>query len=368
MNHKEKLLELYSQCNGEVNLNLLPNEILDFLNIIGDNIESQKGVFTVLVTLGIHKSLNSNQDIRYHQDNMSGGFSGRSIDTKYITPTLKELNLPSMSESGWLTRSLEQPYPYTKDYEGKIGNKKVRFSFLEIVDYMNQNYSQVDSVVKFLLKKSIDIREKNKVEISPLSNPEKLTIDIVIKSFTDFMYTNYTIPGGSKIPVIIFYTVYQILIDELKRYENCKLKDLGYHTTSDRTSKSSGDIEIFNGDKILESLEIKFNIDITSHMVNRALEKIYSYNPSRYYILSTSGISQSDYEEIMTKINKLKTEHGCQLIVNGLIPTLKYYMRLITNINVLLIKITENILQDTELKVEHKKNWKKTLDEIERIR
>jgi DNA (cytosine-5)-methyltransferase 1 len=49
---------------------------------------------------------------------MVGGFSGRRIDTQYITPTLKELGLPAMAESGWLTRSLEQPYPYTLDYNG----------------------------------------------------------------------------------------------------------------------------------------------------------------------------------------------------------------------------------------------------------
>ena len=59
---------------------------------------------------------------------MDQGFSGRSIDTKYITPTLKELGLTSMSESGWLTRSLEQPYPYDFKYQGKISKVKDEFS------------------------------------------------------------------------------------------------------------------------------------------------------------------------------------------------------------------------------------------------
>ncbi len=59
---------------------------------------------------------------------MSQEISGRSIETKFITPTLKELGLPSMAESGWLTRSLEQPYPYTFDYEGKISGKGISIS------------------------------------------------------------------------------------------------------------------------------------------------------------------------------------------------------------------------------------------------
>ena len=104
----------------------MPSEIDAELNTVGKNIESQKGVFTVLITLAIYKTLHPAQDIRYHQENMAGGFSGRSNDTKFITPTLKQLKLTSMSESGWLTRSLEQPYPYDLDYNGKVGNPQVK--------------------------------------------------------------------------------------------------------------------------------------------------------------------------------------------------------------------------------------------------
>lgn len=44
---------------------------------------------------------------------MDKGYSGRSFDTKYITPFMK-FKFPkiAMRESGWLTRSLEQLEPY----------------------------------------------------------------------------------------------------------------------------------------------------------------------------------------------------------------------------------------------------------------
>ena len=112
MNHREKLLELYQNSNNSYSYNSLPNKAREDIKTIADKCFKQKGVFTVIITLAIHKILHPNQDIRFHQSNMKNGFSGRSIDTKYITPTLKELGLPSMAESGWLTRSLEQPYPY----------------------------------------------------------------------------------------------------------------------------------------------------------------------------------------------------------------------------------------------------------------
>lgn len=111
MNYKDTLRHAFQnklKCSDNI-----PPECLACIKTIAEKSKSQKGVFTVLVTLLVYKYLHPEQDIRNHQSHMTDGFSGRSIDTKYITPTLKELNLPSMAESGWLTRSLEQPYPYT---------------------------------------------------------------------------------------------------------------------------------------------------------------------------------------------------------------------------------------------------------------
>jgi DNA (cytosine-5)-methyltransferase 1 len=354
--HKEKLLEIYENSFTSKKIKI-DQSLFPFLEVIGNNIENQVGVYTVLMTLGVHKILYPKQDIRFHQSNMSGGFSGRSIDTKHITPTLKELKLPSMSESGWLTRSLEQPYPYDKNYNGKVGNKKVKESFLEVVDFIEKNPNQTENIVMFLLRKGIEIREKNIVEIVKISNPEKITIDSIINSLSEFYYNNYHVSGGSKLPVLSFYTIYSILIKEIKRFEGTKLGELSSHTSSDRTSKSSGDIEVFLNDEVLESLEIKFEIEIDTHIVNRVLEKIYKYNPKRYYILTTLGIKEIDYDEVISKVHNLKQEHGCQLIINGLLPTLKYYLRLINNLDDFLNLFTQNIYDDTELKIIHKKKW-----------
>ncbi len=92
--------------------------------------ETFKGVYTVLITSLVYKSNYPNQDIRFHQANMDNGYSGRSFDTKFITPFLKQKQfLGAMKESGWLTRSLEQNLPYTLDYPGKISNIAVKKRF-----------------------------------------------------------------------------------------------------------------------------------------------------------------------------------------------------------------------------------------------
>ncbi|HIG58524.1 MAG TPA: hypothetical protein EYQ21_03860 [Flavobacteriales bacterium] len=59
-----------------------------------------------------------------------------------------------------------------------------------------------------------------------------------------------------------------------------------------------------------------------------------------------------------SKIFELEIEHGCQLIVNGFYPTLKYYMRLIDDIGNFINTVSYNLVNDSELKIEHKEKWK----------
>lgn len=56
MNHREKLLELYQSSNNLHSRNSLTSKVREDINTIADNCFKQKGVFTVIVTLAIHKS------------------------------------------------------------------------------------------------------------------------------------------------------------------------------------------------------------------------------------------------------------------------------------------------------------------------
>jgi DNA (cytosine-5)-methyltransferase 1 len=194
-------------------------------------------------------------------------------------------------------------------------------------------------------------------EILPLQNPEKLTIENIINSLDNHFSTNYNMQGGSKLPVLAFYAIYEILINEIGRYKHCKLSQLGSHTASDRTSKTSGDIEIFKNNNLFEAIEIKLDKAIDANMVRIANEKIMRYNPNRYYILSYKGVKENDQVEISELINKTKNEHGCQIIINGLLPTIKYYLRLITSLEDFVSNYSLLIEKDTEIKKIHKEKW-----------
>ena len=364
MNHKEKLLEIYENSFTVNNVKSVNSVIREYIDDIGAKINSQTGVYTVLITLVTHKILFPKQDIRKHQSSMKDGFSGRTIDTQYITPTLKELGLPSMAESGWLTRSLEQPYPYNLKYNGKISNKVVKKAFLGILDYVQKNESKSEDVLSLILFQAIKTKKRSVVKMTPLKNPEIITIEKIMQVLDKHFNTNYHTHGGSKLPVIAFYSIYKSLIKELSRYKGCKLKEMGSHTASDRTSKSAGDIEISKGKTLYEAIEIKLDKRIDANIVRIAIEKIKRYNPSRYYILSFAGIKEDEKLIISDLITEINIKHGCQVIINGIMPTIRYYLRLVTSLERFMEEYSSLVEMDTEIKKVHKEKLNELIEEI----
>ncbi len=363
MNHKEKLLEIYKRSFSLSDLEIFNVDTQQHIKTIGEKINSQKGVFTVLVTLITHKIIDPKQDVRKHQASMSGGFSGRSIDAQYITPTLKEIGLPSMAESGWLTRSLEQPYPYNLDYNGKISDKKVKEAFLEILEYIENNPKSATDILRLLLSEAIHSKNDTIVEIIPLENPEKLTIQNIIEALDTHFKTNYRVAGGSKLPVLAFFALYKCLM-EMPRYKDCVLSTIGSHTASDKTSKTAGDIEVFKKEKLFEAVEIKLDKAIDGTMVRIAIEKIRRHNPDRYYILSYINVKKGEEKIIADLVDEIKDKHGCQLIINGLLPTIKYYLRLLSELKPFVAEYSQLIELDTEIKKVHKEKWNELIAQL----
>lgn len=349
---KNKLSFYYDEASKNKTVSI-SREIQDCLNYVLGRINENKGVYTVLITLAFYKTLNPSQDIRYHKIDLPGGFSGRSFDTKYITPFLKEKNLPSMAESGWLTRSLEQDYPYDFNFNGKITPETLKISFLKIVHEIQSGKQNAENILIVLLKGGINYREDNKVEISKISSDD-VSIAEIIHMLEIHFTKNYGTHGGSKLPVLAFYAIYSILVPEMDRFKGCSLLPLGSHTASDRTSNSAGDIEVKKDNHIFEAVEVKLDKSITPQIVRVAYEKINKFGVERYYILSGKEQNAEDVSINNQLVFEIEQEHGCQVIINGLYQSLKYYLRLITTPKDFLNKYIELVEKDTELQPEHK--------------
>ena len=385
MNHQAKLIELYKLISDDLYESQeflekspeIPKQILDNIKLIARNYSKQKGVYTVLTTLLTHKCLYPQQDVRFHQKEMPNGFSGRSIDTKFITPTLKALGLPSMAESGWLTRSLEQPFPYTVDYQGNISGQGVKNAFLSILNFIEtiilpDDQSKISELLLLHLLKNViknSSFETIKFDVLDLNanRTSEIKINDIIDSLKEHFYFKYTTRGTSKLPVLAIYAIYQLLVIEIGRYKSCTLKPLGSHTASDLTSKSAGDIEVYYTEKpnqLLEVLEIKYEKLIDKHIVAIVQEKIERFHPERYLVLSSLEIKKEDETDVHRMINETLNKSQCQIIVNGILPTIKYYLRLVSSLTKFIDHYSALVEKDHEIDFEHKQKWAEILQKI----
>lgn len=334
----------------------LPQEICRNLDIILNNSEKSKGVLTVFITSVVYKILNPSQDIRKHQLSIDGGYSGRTFDTRYITPFLRDKKFPAMAESGWLTRSLEQKIPYNLSYTGAIKPDNLKTAFLSMLDIIEKQPHLSESVLDYVLQGLIIDREKHTIK---LAKPSNLSIDKIIQLLNLHFYSKYNAEGASRLPVLALYAVYQCLVSELKRFQGKKLLPIESHTSSDSRSGRIGDIEVDNPDgTVFEALEVKFDIPINKNIVEIAVEKIQPTAVERYYILSTvEKQNLEDKDLIIEYVRKLKNTHGCQMVINGVMPTLKYYLRLLDNTKLFISYYVDLLETDNAVKFEHKSNW-----------
>ena len=351
----KRALDIVNKGNLESLFNGVDKAEKAHLKTVVDNFERGRGVLTVLITSLVHKLHNPEQDIRLHQDNMKGGYSGRGIDTKFITPFMKEMGFPAMAESGWLTRSLEQNRPYNFSYPGKITPKELKSAFLFLLDQIQSYNKSAETYLLILLAKLIKHREQKNID---LAKPTNLTISTIINYLKGHFEASYSSRGASRLPTLAIYAIYQCLIKELKRFEGKILVPLEEHTSADKSSGRVGDIEVRDREnRVFEAVEIKHDISINAQLIKDAYEKFKSHPIQRYYLLTTAEDYLSDEENISKEITGILKIHGCQVIVNGIYPSLKYYLRLLNNPYEFINNYVENLRNDTALKYEHKLKW-----------
>jgi DNA (cytosine-5)-methyltransferase 1 len=141
------------------------------------------------------------------------------------------------------------------------------------------------------------------------------------------------------------------------------------HTTSDTKSSSLGDVEITDvQDNFFEAIEIKHDISITPTLVEDAYAKFQQLPLERYYLLTTASPNSVEEQTIEKLISQIRREHGCEVIVNGVLPTIQYYLRRGKRTAAFLEAYTtvmqEDFAANTDLKETHLRRWNEILTEL----
>jgi len=344
-NTLEKLYEEYQR------LTVKPNITNSKLSIVLEHAESKKGVLTVVLTSCYKKFQAPSQDIRYHQSNMEGGYSGRSLDTKEVTPFLKRNNFVAMSESGWLTRSLEQNLPYDLNYPGKIQPVELKEAFLTFVMELQDETIEAKNAIFQIFTGLEKVRERSLYRVA---RPQNLSIEDIIFNLDAHFQATYSVDSASRLPVLAINALLKCICYEFPKYKDMTLLPLSSHTSADARSGSVGDIEILDRHgAVYEAYEIKHNIEIDRALIETAREKILSTTTKRYFILST----KERVDDFSNEIRDIRKSHGCVFIINGVLSTVKYSLRYISDLNLFISHYADLMEDDSAIKYDHKVHW-----------
>lgn len=366
--YNEALIEFKKDKGKSFLQNMKGNSLL-WIATIGKRPEKHKAAVAVLATLLTKKIEDPNQDIRRHRKDING-FSGRTYDTQYVTPFIKEKfgTKFAMKESGWLTRSFEKPEPYTLNYTGKITPIAVKRAFLRILDNVqkqpNMAKQYLIALFIFLLMRKSEV-ETLILEKIPESKKKNTTIKLIIQCLKE----HFSSPTPSRLPVIAVYSAYKVLMPELARYKGKRLNPLRSHVSPDKFA-GLGDIEVIDEEgKYFEVVEVKHERLIDGQMIEDVYGKLENIDVERYYVLTTAEpyIKAEDVNKIEKWTEKIKKERKCEVIINGVIRSLYYYLRLMQDpikfIDAYTNTLQEEFRKGAEVTEEHIKVWDKLLKE-----
>lgn len=207
--------------------------------------------------------------------------------------------------------------------------ESLKTAFLNCVDAIQTQGVDPNKVLIYIFQ----ILTKNRQEEKQITlfQPERKSIQEIIDAVN--MHFVACSSGGSQLPVLAIYAIYTILVCEVKRYKGCSLCCLQSHTSADQKSGLLGDVQVDKAPgQPYEVVEIKHNIQLSPDLVDDCYNKFHNYPVDTYYLLSTNE-KLLDPGGISTKIQTIQKQHGCQMIVNGIQRTLKYYLRLVNDPN-----------------------------------
>lgn len=152
----------------------------------------------------------------------------------------------------------------------------------------------------------------------------------------ELLHRHFSTPyqkNAPRLPQVAVYAIYQCLMRDVDRYSDFELRPLERMRTANRKSGSVGDIDVWKDSQPVEAVEIKYEIPIGPAHITEAIQKVRAEAVERYFILSTAEPRKEDIPEINRLKEEFRKSNGCEIIVNGVYGTIKYYLRLLSTTN-----------------------------------
>ena len=187
-----------------------------------------------------------------------------------------------------------------------------------------------------------------------LHRPANLTIAQIVDKVK--RHCSSDTDSASQLPVLAIHSLMSIVVREIKRYKGCAILRPKHRIAANSQKDWIADIHIVGAsDLLLEGYAVKHNIPINSDLIQNSIEKIYTTSVQAFYVLTT--YHQDSYSEFDTDIQRVEREHGCLLVLDGVYPTLQYYLRVIGNTNEFVDTYVTHLETDPSVTFQMKEAW-----------
>ncbi|WP_143342163.1 hypothetical protein [Deinococcus indicus] len=325
-----------------------------------NNLNSNKYLFSILVTALTTKIVHPKVDIRNHQSALENSYSNRSTDQQHVTPQLKRLGLTHCATSGMESgRNFERPLPLGLDFPSRPQGKGNRESLLGLLHAVQVEGADPEELLTYLFYRDFTSRKVANYSYDP---PKGTTVAQVMVMLTSH-FSGARGQGKSRLPVLALQAIYLAMGNEVSRYQRKTVAPLNRHTANDKKG-FIGDIQVNDGDVPFEGVEVKDGHPITPEMVTALPQKLQGFQVDRYYILSTAEncIKVGEENAVEAAIEKVRQATGCEIIANGLIRTLWYYLRLLTDPDEVVRNYTDLMATDQDVRDQQRHLWGEILD------
>ncbi|QTA80976.1 putative pritein [Desulfonema limicola] len=320
----DKLIINLSNGKENVDVTKISKAALNCVNELVDSLTSEVG--RALIGLSVMqlcvKSIEPNQNIRLHKGSSNRasfswveGISMRTLDKKYVTPTLRKYNLLRLNADGFMmTRSLAENYPYTFLYKAYL--RGAREQWLTLVEEIEKQKTSVVETLKYLLSRLINAASEFVNTANELLNEaqkyvsvdfDKQSISFILKQHSE--KSDY----AARLLEINMHSLMQAA-SESGAFGGAEVKPLSQMRSANKKHGNIGDIELLEDGQIIESWDAKYGKGYLREEIEEAIEKIKHHD-----FVDTVGFVTNVHiertEEISKRISELEQLYSISLKV-----------------------------------------------------
>jgi DNA (cytosine-5)-methyltransferase 1 len=336
----------------------LGDELASRVATLGATKNAARGV---ALTLCLYKIVEPDQDIRSHKSDHPGGFSARAYDTRVTIPFLISHSLPRSVESHWLSQTFSFAGPYVPGTVLKTQPSVAGPLMVDVVNAVNDGDADLAfAAVVSLLVQFIRVRNADRVVLTRPKDQPIHKVKMLIEAHLAGPYK----ANAPRLPQLVIYAVYSCLMHSMDRYRGADLEPLERLKSADRKRGTIGDVVVVRDGVRIEAVEIKHDQPIAYIHVAEAIDKVRAESVTRYYLLSNRGIDREDATKIYERSAEFLKQNGCELIINGVVDSLTYYLRLLPSTTEFLFKYTELLESDDDTGYEHRIRWNECCERL----